>query len=155
MPTLLEGRSRSCYLPPCPSSLNKKSFPCVSSLSRMERDSNPRYSYQYFGFQDRLFQPLRHPSSSRFARPIHPRGALAGRGLSMWFATLRLFLYDNMHLGWLLRSLRVIARERVRLANDQQVKDRSFCASTVARLVLGGSRATYRLRVPITPSLFF
>lgn len=54
----------------------KKSFPCVSSLSRMERDSNPRYSYQDFGFQDRLFQPLRHPSSSRFARPIHPR---AGR----------------------------------------------------------------------------
>lgn len=30
-----------------------------------------------------------------------------------------------------------MARERVRLANDQQVKDRSFCASTVARLVLG------------------
>lgn len=25
----------------------------------------------------------------------------------------------------------------------------------VARLVLGGSRATYRLRLPITPSLFF
>ena len=40
-----------------------------------------------------------------------------------------------------------VARERVRLANDQQVKDRSFCASTVARLVLGGSRATYRLSV--------
>ena len=48
-----------------------------------------------------------------------------------------------------------VARERVRLANDRQVKDRSFCASTVARLVLGGSRATYRLRLPITPSLFF
>lgn len=48
-----------------------------------------------------------------------------------------------------------VARERVRLANDQQVKDRSFCASTVARLVLGGSRATYRLRLPITPSLLF
>ena len=48
-----------------------------------------------------------------------------------------------------------VARERVRLANDPQVKDRSFCASTVARLVLGGSRATYRLRLPITPSLFF
>lgn len=48
-----------------------------------------------------------------------------------------------------------MARERVRLANDPQVKDRSFNASTVARLVLGGSRATYRLRLPITPSLLF
>lgn len=48
-----------------------------------------------------------------------------------------------------------VARERVRLANDPQVKDRSFNASTVARLVLGGSRATYRLRLPITPSLLF
>lgn len=37
----------------------------VDSLTypRMERDSNPRYS-RYFGFQDRLFQPLRHPSLS-------------------------------------------------------------------------------------------
>ena len=30
---------------------------------RRERDSNPRYPFRYSGFQDRLFQPLTHPSS--------------------------------------------------------------------------------------------
>ena len=29
---------------------------------RRERDSNPRYPFGYSGFQDRLFQPLTHPS---------------------------------------------------------------------------------------------
>lgn len=102
--------------------------------SRMERDSNPRYSYQYFGFQDRLFQPLRHPSlraspalsicalaapptptlcdSLRLLAP-HPVSWLYCLPVSDTFpivriATLRFFLYDNMHRR---RSLRVIARE--------------------------------------------
>ena len=30
---------------------------------RRERDSNPRYPFRYSGFQDRLFQPLTHPSA--------------------------------------------------------------------------------------------
>src|SRR5580704_4335136 len=30
---------------------------------RRERDSNPRYGFPYIGFQDRLFQPLTHPSA--------------------------------------------------------------------------------------------
>src|SRR5450432_4414816 len=30
---------------------------------RRERDSNPRYPLRYNGFQDRLFQPLTHPSA--------------------------------------------------------------------------------------------
>src|SRR5262245_18653465 len=30
---------------------------------RRERDSNPRYGFPYSGFQDRLFQPLTHPST--------------------------------------------------------------------------------------------
>ncbi len=30
---------------------------------RRERDSNPRYPFEYSGFQDRLFQPLTHPSA--------------------------------------------------------------------------------------------
>jgi hypothetical protein len=30
---------------------------------RRERDSNPRYPSGYSGFQDRLFQPLTHPSA--------------------------------------------------------------------------------------------
>ena len=31
---------------------------------RRERDSNPRYGFPYSGFQDRLFQPLTHPSAT-------------------------------------------------------------------------------------------
>lgn len=109
---------------------------------RMERDSNPRYSYQYFGFQDRLFQPLRHPSlrspalsicalagigatlcdSLRLLAP-HPVSRLYCLAVSDTFpvvriATLFFFLYDNMHRR-LLRSLRVIAREW--RTNDPQV----------------------------------
>ncbi len=32
---------------------------------RRERDSNPRYGFPYIGFQDRLFQPLTHPSAEK------------------------------------------------------------------------------------------
>jgi hypothetical protein len=32
---------------------------------RRERDSNPRYGFPYIGFQDRLFQPLTHPSAPK------------------------------------------------------------------------------------------
>jgi hypothetical protein len=31
---------------------------------RRERDSNPRYGFPHSGFQDRLFQPLTHPSAA-------------------------------------------------------------------------------------------
>ena len=33
-------------------------------LSRRERDSNPRYPYEYTGFQDRLIRPLWHLSKT-------------------------------------------------------------------------------------------
>ena len=36
---------------------------CTSWNWRRERDSNPRYPCGYSGFQDRLFQPLTHPSA--------------------------------------------------------------------------------------------
>ena len=35
----------------------------VRAAWRRERDSNPRYGFPYIGFQDRLFQPLTHPSA--------------------------------------------------------------------------------------------
>ena len=36
----------------------------TESVWRRERDSNPRYPSGYIGFQDRLFQPLTHPSAA-------------------------------------------------------------------------------------------
>jgi hypothetical protein len=36
----------------------------ISASWRRERDSNPRYGFPYSGFQDRLFQPLTHPSAT-------------------------------------------------------------------------------------------
>src|SRR5216684_2724672 len=38
-------------------------FSAVQTAWRRERDSNPRYGFPYSGFQDRLFQPLTHPSA--------------------------------------------------------------------------------------------
>src|ERR1700756_3013650 len=38
-------------------------FSAVETCWRRERDSNPRYRFRYSGFQDRLFQPLTHPSA--------------------------------------------------------------------------------------------
>ena len=38
-------------------------FSAVETAWRRERDSNPRYPFEYSGFQDRLFQPLTHPSA--------------------------------------------------------------------------------------------
>src|SRR5579863_3651927 len=38
-------------------------FSAVQTVWRRERDSNPRYGFPYSGFQDRLFQPLTHPSA--------------------------------------------------------------------------------------------
>jgi hypothetical protein len=38
-------------------------FYTVQTEWRRERDSNPRYPLRYSGFQDRLFQPLTHPSA--------------------------------------------------------------------------------------------
>ena len=40
-------------------------FSAAETDWRRERDSNPRYPFEYSGFQDRLFQPLTHPSASR------------------------------------------------------------------------------------------
>jgi hypothetical protein len=37
---------------------------------RGERDSNPRYPFRYSGFQDRLFQPLTHPSAPADFRAV-------------------------------------------------------------------------------------
>ena len=34
---------------------------------RRERDSNPRCPFRHSGFQDRLFQPLTHPSAFRIS----------------------------------------------------------------------------------------
>ena len=43
-------------------------FECVKNEEwRRERDSNPRYGFPYIGFQDRLFQPLTHPSARAVA----------------------------------------------------------------------------------------
>ena len=39
------------------------SFSALQTAWRRERDSNPRYPFGYIGFQDRLFQPLTHPSA--------------------------------------------------------------------------------------------
>ena len=39
-------------------------FSAVQTAWRRERDSNPRYGFPYSGFQDRLFQPLTHPSAA-------------------------------------------------------------------------------------------
>src|ERR1035441_8756235 len=38
-------------------------FSATQTAWRRERDSNPRYGFPYSGFQDRLFQPLTHPSA--------------------------------------------------------------------------------------------
>src|SRR5271166_109466 len=38
-------------------------FSAAETCWRRERDSNPRYPFGYNGFQDRLFQPLTHPSA--------------------------------------------------------------------------------------------
>src|SRR6266576_3763464 len=40
------------------------SFSALQTAWRRERDSNPRYPFGYIGFQDRLFQPLTHPSAA-------------------------------------------------------------------------------------------
>ena len=40
-----------------------RSFSAVKTCWRRERDSNPRYGFPHSGFQDRLFQPLTHPSA--------------------------------------------------------------------------------------------
>jgi hypothetical protein len=42
----------------------RREFSAVKTCWRRERDSNPRYGFPYSGFQDRLFQPLTHPSGT-------------------------------------------------------------------------------------------
>ena len=41
----------------------RERFSVVQTRWRRERDLNPRYPFRYSGFQDRLFQPLTHPSA--------------------------------------------------------------------------------------------
>ncbi len=41
----------------------REAFSELQTVWRRERDSNPRYPFRYNGFQDRLFQPLTHPSA--------------------------------------------------------------------------------------------
>jgi hypothetical protein len=41
----------------------REQFSELPTVWRRERDSNPRYPFRYNGFQDRLFQPLTHPSA--------------------------------------------------------------------------------------------
>ena len=43
---------------------NKPTKLLISNAWRRERDSNPRSPLRLSGFQDRLFQPLTHPSAS-------------------------------------------------------------------------------------------
>jgi hypothetical protein len=45
----------------------RRDFSAAKTCWRRERDSNPRYGFPYSGFQDRLFQPLTHPSA------LHPK----------------------------------------------------------------------------------
>ena len=45
------------------SATDLQSFSALETCWRRERDSNPRYPFEYSGFQDRLFQPLTHPSA--------------------------------------------------------------------------------------------
>lgn len=59
----------------------------------MERDSNPRYFSEYFGFQDRLFKPLRHPSLSR---QDHEPSIINGKARS--FSRNQLLIQLNMFL---------------------------------------------------------
>src|SRR5258708_15776501 len=49
---------------------------------RRERDSNPRYGFPYSGFQDRLFQPLTHPSAvnQQFVSLVYISAQTALRG---------------------------------------------------------------------------
>lgn len=47
------------------------------------------------------------------------------------------------------KKVKGVARALARLANNQQVKDQSFCAIPVTRLILGGSWVTYKLKLPI------
>jgi hypothetical protein len=42
---------------------SRQEFSAVQTAWRRERDSNPRYPFRHSGFQDRLFQPLTHPSA--------------------------------------------------------------------------------------------
>ena len=65
--------ARACY--PC---LRNEVLPMSPEWTgegwRRERDSNPRYGFPYSGFQDRLFQPLTHPSVYFYRRgPPAPR----------------------------------------------------------------------------------
>ena len=57
-----------------------REFSALQTGWRRERDSNPRYGFPYSGFQDRLFQPLTHPSAP-FKYVINcQKWTLPGRG---------------------------------------------------------------------------
>src|SRR5271157_3469848 len=64
---------RHAELRPIPPILRAKtqSFSAPETCWRRERDSNPRYPFEYSGFQDRLFQPLTHPSNLLTTISLH------------------------------------------------------------------------------------
>src|SRR5947207_9747535 len=67
---------------------------------RRERDSNPRYPFGYSGFQDRLFQPLTHPSAGVLLHQFtstHERGYCRERErLALSFVAQR---FNGIQLG--------------------------------------------------------
>src|SRR5580692_11774886 len=72
---------------------------------RRERDSNPRYGFPYIGFQDRLFQPLTHPS------------ARAGLGSTFSLVSLQHAWHGQKRRapGYLLPRARLLQTERARV----------------------------------------
>lgn len=99
--------------------------------SRMERDSNPRYSYQYFGFQDRLFQPLRHPSLHASVCCTFSGILLVGELCALWNST-------NTESSWKADPYKIkkILAFRFHLprANNQQGRFRNMPAEQKRRL---------------------
>src|SRR5208283_4597541 len=81
-------------------------FSAVQTAWRRERDSNPRYGFPYIGFQDRLFQPLTHPSA-RLSRVYQGRGRVR-RVTFGWRSACA-------HIGALPRRIR--SKARVQKAN--------------------------------------
>jgi hypothetical protein len=61
--SLFERKSREYGQKSTGVSFSRLSCPRDGTLWRRERDSNPRYPFEYNGFQDRRFQPLTHPSA--------------------------------------------------------------------------------------------
>ena len=80
------------------SAQSERNFSAVKTCWRRERDSNPRYGFPYSGFQDRLFQPLTHPSARTgnrvmLSRLVYNRGCTNEE--DMGFGRVPLKRYDT------------------------------------------------------------